>query len=292
MVAAPHEHRFTVADGVELQVEAWPPQVCCHPIGFVLVHGLASNAAMWRGVAERLKAMGHAVIAVDQRGHGRSSKPDWGYDLVTFASDLVELLGQLPLRRPVLAGQSFGGNVVIELAASHTELVSGVACVDGGWIELSEDFPSWDACRSELAPPVFEGMSVEELEELVRSDHRGWPESAIEGLLANFEVRTDGTVTPWLTRDRHLQILRSLWEHRPSKLYPSVPVPVLLVPAVKEGRPEAWASALDTAAALIPSSRIQPMVGHHDLHAQHPEALAKLFHEWVDSSLTSAQTPR
>ena len=39
---------------------------------YLLVHGLASNARLWDGVARRLAGAGHAVAAVDLRGHGRS----------------------------------------------------------------------------------------------------------------------------------------------------------------------------------------------------------------------------
>jgi pimeloyl-ACP methyl ester carboxylesterase len=285
VVGAPEEQRFSVAAGVELHAEVWTPHACAHPVAFVLVHGLASNAAMWRGVGERLRARGHVVVAVDQRGHGRSAKPDGPYDVATFAADLAELLGALPLRRPAVAGQSFGGNVVLELAARRPELVRGVACVDGGWIELSERFSSWEACESELAPPVLEGRGAQELRALFRDSHGDWPEPGIEGLLANFEVREDGTVAPWLSQPRHLQILRSLWEHRPSQLYPLVRVPVLLVPAVNADQPEGWDETVDKAAELLPIVRLEPMAGDHDLHAQHPEAMADLLHEWADSSL-------
>lgn len=293
MVNSPQEHRFTVGgnNSVDLQVEVWPQQAPSHPVGFVLVHGLASNAAMWRAVAERLHSLGHAAAYFDQRGHGRSSKPGSGYDLATFVSDLTELLGRLPLRRPVLVGQSFGGNVVVDLAARHPELVSGVACIDGGWIELSEHFSSWDACHSELAPLVLEGRSIEELRSLLASRHAGWPEPAIDGFLGNFEVRHDGTVAPWLTRQRHLQLLRSLWEHHPSRLYQSVRVPVLLVPAVDPAQPKVWDETIDIAVARLPVSRLHPMTGDHDLHAQHPEAVADLLHEWADATIARSSGP-
>lgn len=270
---------------MKLHVEEWPAPTPAHPVGFVLIHGLASNAAMWRGVAERLQWLGHAAVAVDQRGHGHSDKPEEGYEVATFVSDLADLLGQIHVERPVVAGQSFGGNVVVELAATHPEMVSGLACVDGGWIELSDYFSSWDACQAELAPPVFEGTSVDELQELFRNGHGDWPEAAVEGLLASFEVRPDGTVAPWLTRPRHLEILRSLWEHHPSKLYQSIQVPVLLVPAVNPAQPKVWDRAVDKAADLLPDFRLHPMEGDHDLHAQHPEAVADLLHEWADTSL-------
>jgi pimeloyl-ACP methyl ester carboxylesterase len=57
--------------------------------------------------------LGHTVVAVDQRGHGRSSKPDDGFDMATVAHDLELLVGELGLDRPIVAGQSWGANVVV-----------------------------------------------------------------------------------------------------------------------------------------------------------------------------------
>ena len=69
-VATPLERRIVVASGVALHVEQRSGDRDAAP--FVLVHGLASNARLWDGVAEHLHASGHTVIAIDQRGHGRS----------------------------------------------------------------------------------------------------------------------------------------------------------------------------------------------------------------------------
>lgn len=284
MVRAPGEHRFTVGRGIDLHAEMWSAAASTAEdgVGFVLVHGLASNAALWRGLAAQLCSLGHPVVALDQRGHGRSSKPDGPYDLPTFAADLAEVLDGLLFRRPVVVGQSFGGNVVLELAARRPDMLAGVVCVDGGWIELAERFPTWEACEAALAPPFLEGRRLEEIEDLLSEHHHDWPAPAITGFLAGFEVRDDATVAPWLSRPRHLQILHSLWEHRPSALYPSVRVPVLLVPAVNAGQPEGWDAAVHKAAALLPFARLIPMAGDHDLHAQHPEAMAALLHDWAD----------
>ncbi|MFM7964797.1 MAG: alpha/beta fold hydrolase, partial [Actinomycetota bacterium] len=81
----------------------------------LLVHGLASNARLWDGAADALVELGYHVIAVDQRGHGQSDKPDEGYDMQSVADDLASLITALQLDRPVVAGQCWGGNVVIEL---------------------------------------------------------------------------------------------------------------------------------------------------------------------------------
>lgn len=287
MVITAGEHCFTVGDGVQLHAEMWPAAAAANDdqVGFVVVHGLASNAMLWRGLAEKLASLGHRVVALDQRGHGRSAKPDGPYDIPTLATDLAQVLGELPFGRPVAVGQSLGGNVVLELAAQRSDLLAAVVCVDGGWIELSDRFASWEACESALAPPLLEGMRRDEIVGLLRRRHHDWPSGAIADFLANFEIRSDGSVAPWLTRARHLQMLRSLWEHHPSRLYAAVTVPVLLVPAVASSQPEGWDAAVDKAAALLPIAQVAPMVGDHDLHAQHPEAMADLLHEWAEGVL-------
>src|SRR6188472_4719780 len=116
--------RIPVADGVELAVDRWDA-ASDGPAGaaFLLVHGLASNARMWDGVAENLVAEGHPVATVDLRGHGRSSKPNGPYDMATVADDVAALLAALDMDRPIVAGQSWGGNVAVELAARHPNAI-------------------------------------------------------------------------------------------------------------------------------------------------------------------------
>ena len=72
----------------------------------LLVHGLASNARMWDGVAEELSARGHRVVAVDLRGHGQSTKPSVGYDFTTITDDLLAVVSSMGGEKPVVAGQS------------------------------------------------------------------------------------------------------------------------------------------------------------------------------------------
>jgi pimeloyl-ACP methyl ester carboxylesterase len=303
-----------VADGVELAVDTWPPGVTAAAAvvtgatagaarpphateparpntapPFLLVHGLASNARMWDGVAARLVEAGSTALTVDLRGHGRSSKPAGPYDVPTVAGDLATLIAHVGLDRPVVAGQSWGGNVAVELAGRHPDLVRGIVCVDGGWLELGREFAGWDACRSALAPPRLLGRRLEEVEEHVRSAHPDWPESGIRGVLANFEVRPDGTIAPWLTYERHIEVLRGLWDHHPSTRYASIGVPVLLVPAVTDVSSRLDEAASDrtrrkrrdveAAAAAISTAQVRWLTGDHDVHAQHPHELAAVMLE-------------
>jgi len=267
--------RVPVADGVELAVDAWAPSDA-EAAPFLLVHGLASNARMWDGVAAELVAAGHPAYTVDLRGHGRSSKPNGPYDVPTVAADVAILIECLGLDRPVVAGQSWGGNVVLELAARRADLLRGVACVDGGWLEPSREFADWDACREALSPPRLVGRRLVEIEGYMRSAHADWPETGIQGVLGNFEIRSDGTVAPWLTFDRHIKVLRGMWEHHPSELYSGLAVPVLLAPADGGGGDRVVRKRRDVeaAATIIPDARVRWFTGDHDIHAQHPAELA------------------
>ncbi|HEX9259406.1 MAG TPA: alpha/beta hydrolase [Acidimicrobiales bacterium] len=274
--------RVALPSGVELALRRWPGD----GRAFVLVHGLASNARLWDGVAEALSRAGRPVVAVDQRGHGLSDKPEIGYDMATVADDLALLVAALGLAGPVLAGQSWGGNVVLEAAFRHPGMVSAVALVDGGWLHLGDHFSAWEECAEALKPPALEGLPLSRLEAAIRIGHPDWPESGIQATLANFEVRADGTIRPWLTLEHHLAILRSLWEHEPRTRYPAIGVPVLLCPADPDHEAAArrfdQQALVDEAAAALPAARVRWFrPSDHDIHAQHPEALADALLELV-----------
>jgi pimeloyl-ACP methyl ester carboxylesterase len=278
------EHRSVkTGDGTELHLITRGLDGPLAPV--LLVHGLASNARLWDGVSKRLSAAGHPVAAVDQRGHGHSGKPDSGYDFATLTDDLIAVVGDLGWddgRIPLAAGQSWGANVILELAARHPEVTSGLALVDGGTIELAGRFADWPTCEVALAPPPLIGTSAAAFEHLIRTHHPDWPEDGITGTLANMEVLEDGTIRPWLSRANHMKILRNLWEHRPASRYPLVKVPVLLLPADDPTSPRWLAGKRDEvsrATTGLTRSLTRWIEGDHDLHAQHPDLVAELIHD-------------
>jgi pimeloyl-ACP methyl ester carboxylesterase len=239
-----------------------------------------------------LAGKGYRVVAIDQRGHGLSDKPDGGYDMPTVVNDLSSLIVAMQLDRPVVAGQSWGGNVVVELANRHPELVSGVCAVDGGLIQLVDRFPDWETCAKLLAPPQLTGTRASDFERMIRNAYSDWPETAILGTLANMEVLSDGTIRPWLSRERHMQVLRGLWDHRPREVVNSLRRPVLFTPADGNDRPAGASDArgirkreeYDAVVSGLEHVRVEWFSpAHHDLHAQFPQRWAQTLHTYIEN---------
>ena len=272
------ERRIVVSPGVELHVEARVANRSAVP--FVLVHGLASNARLWDGVAEHLHAVGHTVVVIDQRGHGRSDAPDLGYDLDTAVADLLALIKALELDRPVLAGQSWGGNVVLELGWRRPETVRGIACVDGGVTELSQAYPTWEDCLAALTPPALDHLTLAGLETRIRKSVPHFTDRAVAAYLQCFRTRPDGTIEARLSLRHHLSILRSLWEHRPSTRWASLKTPTMLLLADSGDGSRTSRKRSAEAVALAAGGAIRSVwfsPGHHDLHLESPERVADVF---------------
>ncbi|ONH28711.1 alpha/beta fold hydrolase [Pseudofrankia asymbiotica] len=99
----------------------------------LLVHGYTSDSHDWSWQLPHLVA-GHRVIAVDLRGHGRSSAPPKGYTTAQFAADLAGLLDHLGIDRVVAFGHSMGGSVVSGLAVDFPDRVAAVVAVDPAYL--------------------------------------------------------------------------------------------------------------------------------------------------------------
>jgi pimeloyl-ACP methyl ester carboxylesterase len=94
----------------------------------VLVHGFASTKEInWvdPGWVETLTGAGRHVIALDNRGHGESSKlyDAAAYHSATMAEDVRALLDHLKIKRADLMGYSMGARICAFFAVEHPERV-------------------------------------------------------------------------------------------------------------------------------------------------------------------------
>ena len=107
-----------------------------HP-AIIFIHGAYSNRGGF-GFQEEYFSPNHRCIAVDLRGHGESDKPDAPLTMDQHGHDVAELIRHLGLEKPMLVGQSMGGQVIIAVAAHYPELVGAIASLDS-----PSNIPGW-----------------------------------------------------------------------------------------------------------------------------------------------------
>ncbi|GAA2100709.1 hypothetical protein GCM10009801_73400 [Streptomyces albiaxialis] len=256
---------------------------------FLLVHGLASNARLWGEVAERLSAAGHPVYAVNLRGHGETEAPANGaYGTDAATADVAAVCSALELTHALVGGHSWGADIALSLAAGHPALVAGLALVDGGYMDATVVYETWDNFVDLLAvaEPDLAGATLPGIRSFLEAAHPDWSESAVEASLCSLRIGPEGTLSPHLSPALRSTIMRSVWDTPPSRLHPYVTQPVLLMPAVPHIDQERMSpglcalflrfrSSLAAAMARLPRAAVREYPGgDHDLHAQHPGGIA------------------
>ncbi|QYG94776.1 alpha/beta fold hydrolase [Iamia sp. SCSIO 61187] len=98
----------------------------------LLVHGITLNAELWSPQLHELAA-DFRVLSLDQRGHGRSTAGDEGYDMTVLGRDIATVLTRLDLRDALVVGHSMGGMAALNFAVDHPDVlrerVSGLGLV-------------------------------------------------------------------------------------------------------------------------------------------------------------------
>lgn len=281
----PQTCAFTLSNGLDVTGLSWPNHKSELP-PVLLVHGLASNAHLWKGVGEILHMIGHHVVAINLRGHHRSSKPATGYDVGTVAREVAEVIEAAELDRPILAGQSWGGNVALQVAANDGLLIRALACIDGGFYDLSKTYKNWAECKKDLTPPAFEDVDYDDLAQYFAREYKNWPPVTRLAALESFERLENGKARPWLTMNRHLQTLKGMWLHHPIEVAPHVQVPTLFVTATESSDDDEMnpnEKAVTELVEVMPqASALSYYPAHHDIHAQHPEIVADAINSLVD----------
>ena len=130
----------------------------------VLVHGFASNKEVnwvYPGWVSTLTRSGRRVIALDNRGHGASTKlyDPADYHSALMAEDVRALIDHLDLPRADVMGYSLGGRITALLAAKHAERLRS-AVLGGVGIHLL-DGPGLPAqtIAAALEPPTRADVS-------------------------------------------------------------------------------------------------------------------------------------
>ena len=150
--------RLTLATGVTLEyVERGDPKGT--PV--IFLHGVTDS---WRSFEPMLPHLPASIraIAVTQRGHGGSSRPDT-YRYVDFSADVAALLDALEIPSAVIVGHSMGSLVAQRFAIDHPDRTAGLVLL--GALPTIKGHPEvqalWDAALATMTDPVDPALARE-----------------------------------------------------------------------------------------------------------------------------------
>jgi pimeloyl-ACP methyl ester carboxylesterase len=239
----------------------------------VLLHGLAGHAGEWLGTMRHL-APRWRTLALDQRGHGRSTRAPGDLSREAFADDVAAVVAAAAPDHPVvLVGQSMGAHTALVAAARHPHLVQRLVMIEGdvgGGVgneltALREALIAWPLPFPDYADALnyFGGDSESGrawADGLERRAHGLWPRWQLDVMLA--------TMTPIFASERWAE-----WQ--------SLPQPTLLVLG-QSGTIDP--ARIERMLALRPQTR-QVTISHagHDVHLEQPEPWLRALDEFLGS---------
>jgi 3-oxoadipate enol-lactonase len=107
----------------------------------VLIGGLSNDITE----SERLiafLAQASRVLAFDNRGAGRTDKPDIPYSIEMMAEDTAGLMQALDISGATVVGISMGGRIAMELTLEHPELVARLVLVSTSAVARPDNGPT------------------------------------------------------------------------------------------------------------------------------------------------------
>ncbi|HXA50053.1 MAG TPA: alpha/beta hydrolase [Candidatus Acidoferrum sp.] len=118
------ELKFIPANGQQIAVWDWPGE----GPPFLFAHATGFHGRCWDRILAHFPE--RRCMAVDSRGHGRSTKPappahwrDWGRDLAAVAA-------HFDLRDTIGIGHSMGGHITVQCAALRPETYRALLLID------------------------------------------------------------------------------------------------------------------------------------------------------------------
>ena len=91
----------------------------------VLIAGLGTDLTVYKQIISLL-SQGFKVLAFDNRGAGRTDKPDMPYSIEMLADDTAQLMSAVGIRKHHVLGHSMGGRIAMALALQHPGKVNGL----------------------------------------------------------------------------------------------------------------------------------------------------------------------
>jgi pimeloyl-ACP methyl ester carboxylesterase len=116
--------RHAEIGGARIWYAEWGAKSAAVPV--LLLHGGFGNSNYFGHLIPVLAAQGYRVIAMDSRGHGRSTRGGAPLSYHLMAQDVLGLLDRLRISKVYLVGWSDGGITGLDLAMTHPDRLAGL----------------------------------------------------------------------------------------------------------------------------------------------------------------------
>ncbi len=153
-------HRFTSqSQALEMAYMDVAPSEPTSKPAIVLLHGKNFSGAYWERTIASLRDAGHRVIAPDQIGFGKSSKPTtYQFSFQQLAHNTAGLLDHLGIDSVVVVGHSMGGMLATRFAQMYPQrttklaLVNPIGLEDWQQVVPYPGIDSWEAAELAKTP--------------------------------------------------------------------------------------------------------------------------------------------
>lgn len=208
-------------------------------------HGITSNSAVFAPMMARLSDR-YTTIAVDQRGHGLSDKPDSDYGADDYAEDIAGLIRTLDRGPAILVGHSLGSRNSVTAAAMHPDLVRSVIAIDFTPYIEDDVFDALEA-RVNAGDQLFKDEAA--VAAYLAARYPNLPAAAIRIRAESGYRAVDGGLRPLASPSAMAQTAKGLRADL-TPAYRAVTKPVLIMRGEQ--------SKLVSVAALAKTSRLRP----------------------------------
>ncbi|MGE0823200.1 MAG: alpha/beta fold hydrolase [Candidatus Binatia bacterium] len=97
----------------------------------IFLHPFSTNGYIWY-FQTFVFARTNQCIIIDERGHGRSDKPQQGYAIKEMAADVRAILDELKVSKAIFVGNSIGGMITMQCNLDYPDRVAGNVIVSSG----------------------------------------------------------------------------------------------------------------------------------------------------------------
>jgi len=164
----------------------------------VLLHGRNFPSSYWEPTIKALADAGYRVVAPDQIGFGKSSKPSFAYSFDAMARATIDLIDSLHVDRFDLVGHSMGGMLAVRLARAYGSRIDHLVLYSPIGLE-DYRFTVPPVTDEELARRERALTADAYRKQLMTSYAISLPSSAIEPFVElRDEIRESGEYPRWL----------------------------------------------------------------------------------------------